>query len=268
MARHHPTPLRFAVTLALIFALPSGPALASPGSNAGRTQTAELTSAAPASDVLRITELHHGEELIMPPPVRKKFGYSTSAPYWSAVAITDARDYDLSLYEDAQNTHLLARSNFKIGTEFVVVDSNRHHAPAPFYPTVTGDGTGPNYTIEIDTDDTTLRSAIPLQVPMTNRDLVAIQDTFLKAGGRYTFTVSANPDQNPSLYLMQSTDSEFSWYQGRRDAVAKARLAPIGKPERIKFTAPATGWYGLVLINVNGLGSGTYTIVRTGPKGL
>jgi hypothetical protein len=206
--------------------------------------------------------LEHGQELVLPPTRRQKFSYDVTNPYWSVVAISDARDYDLSLYSDPQNSMLLARSSETAGSEYVVVDSNHAPLPATYYPTVTGDGAGPNYTIEIDTDKSELTSA-PLDVPMTNRDLVTIHDTLLRAGVKYTFRVSAEPDQNPSLYLMQSDRRDWrTWYQDRGQAVAQARQNPQGVPETFTYTAPRGGWYGVVLVNVKGLGSGVYRITR------
>jgi hypothetical protein len=231
--------------------------------SAPSTRSGDASSSAIPTDEQSIITLKHGEELILPPSQRRKFQYDATVNFWSVVAVTDAPYNDLALYADKQNTELLAKSTEGKGSEFIVVDSNHAPLPVTYYPTVTGDGSGPNYTIEIDSDGTQLGSQ-PLDVPMSNRDLVTIQDTALQAGATYRFTVSAEPDQNPSLYLMQSDRHDYrTWFQARHDNVAEANRLGPGEPESFTYKAPEGGWYAVVLVNVKGMGSGVYHITRT-----
>jgi len=257
----------FLLATSLVLTATAGAAAAAAPPAPSPGATTDTSAAVPSAEDQAIITLRHGEELTLPPAERQKFSYTAKATYWSVVGMSEAASYDLSLWADPQNTVLLARSKAKTGPEFVVVDSNRAPTPRTYYPTVTGDNPDVTYSIEIDTNSTQLVSGVPLVVPMTGKDLIAVQDTHLLAGGKYKFTVSAEPDQNPALYLMRSIAGETrTWYQDRQQAVAKALSMPDGKPETFTYTAPATGWYGLVLTNnTRGAGSGVYTITRSGP---
>jgi hypothetical protein len=99
---------------------------------------------------------------------------------------------------------------------------------------------------------------------MAAGDVVQVRDTLLHQGQEVTIEVDpATAGQNPELYLMGSTAGQPNTYvRGRAQAVAQSTGGGAGATETITFTAPDTGFYGVVVINRSG--SGSYELSRQG----
>jgi hypothetical protein len=188
----------------------------------------------------------------------EKYVYDTEFIYWSATALrSEGGKPSLSLYADEDGSTLLAKSNEKRKkTEFVVVDSNHAPVPTTYFPKATSKGG--DSTVELDKDAVILFDDEPMDIPMSASDVVVVTDVFLEDGFEYTLQVTGSGDAG--LYLMQSDAADSStWYQARKDAIAKSDKKGPGKPESVSI-AGTGDWYGLVLINNSG--SGTYTLSK------
>jgi hypothetical protein len=92
--------------------------------------------------------------------------------------------------------------------------------------------------------------------------VVAVRDVYLTAGVQETFKVTAgNAGQDAELFVLGSNATSSTWIRSRANAAAAASGAGPGGAELIGYTAPTSGWYGLVLVNKGG--SGTYSVNRT-----
>jgi hypothetical protein len=98
---------------------------------------------------------------------------------------------------------------------------------------------------------------------MAAGDVVQVRDTLLHAGQEVTIEVDpATAGQNPELYLMGSTPGQPGTYiRNRAQAVARSIGGGAGATETITYTAPADGFYGVVVIN---RGAGGYELSRHG----
>lgn len=169
-------------------------------------------------------------------------------------------DQDLRVYDDRAQTQLLA-SSVVLGNDvdFVAVDSNRRPL-GDYYPQVSRFTGGDGYRIELAQGSGLLTGSE--QVPMGTGEVVAVRDTVLTQGQETTITVTpSDASQDPELFLLGSTGDQTTWVQSRGAAVASATGGGAGTAEHITFTAPATGVYGVVVLNRTG--GGTYTLART-----
>jgi hypothetical protein len=201
-----------------------------------------------------------------PTPTPHNYGFSTTANYWSVVAVRppvgSTVDYDLDLFDDRPQSTLLASSaDGGSRVDFVAVDSNRR-ALGDYYPRVRQfSGTG-NYRVQLAQGGTTLPAATSQALTMGSADVVAVRDSFLTAGSSATFTVSSSGTGDAELFVLGSKSGDSStWVRGRGSALAGANAAGPGGLEQVTLTAPEDGWYGVVLVNKSG--SGTYTLTRS-----
>jgi hypothetical protein len=201
-----------------------------------------------------------------PTPTPHNYGFSTTANYWSVVAVRppvgSTVDYDLDVFDDRPQSSFLAGSTFGSSTvDFVAVDSNRR-ALGDYYPRVRQfSGTG-NYRVQLAQGGTTLPAATSQALTMGSADVVAVRDSFLTAGSSATFSVSSSGTGDAELFVMGSKSGDSStWVSGRISALAGANAAGPGGLEQVTVTAPEDGWYGVVLVNKSG--SGSYTLTRS-----
>jgi hypothetical protein len=99
----------------------------------------------------------------------------------------------------------------------------------------------------------------------TNQN-VEVRDVFLNAGQK--IKVTAQPKafgQLPQVFLMASDPNDSStWVRGRGSAAASGLPTGQNQPATTPlFTAPRTGWYGIVLINKHPQVAGDYTMTVT-----
>jgi hypothetical protein len=186
------------------------------------------------------------------------FSFNTTTSYWSVTAVRPpaGADYDLTLFDDrALSQPLGASLSAGSSVDFVAVDTNRRPA-GDYFPRVNRfSGTGA-YQMELAQGSATLTTT-PQSVTMGAQEVVAVRDVYLAAGQSVTLRVAtSNPGQDPELLLMGSDQATAAtWVRPRAAAAASSVLAGPGATEQIVYTAPTTGWYGLVLVKTR-LGPG------------
>jgi hypothetical protein len=201
--------------------------------------------------------------LTRPRPVPPhNFGYNTSTIYWSVVALRPpaGSDYDLSLFDDRNQTTFLTSSAWGGSTvDLVVVDSNLR-ALGDYYPRVNlFSGAGNPYQIEL-AQGAQIVGIGASTVTMGSSNIAAVRDTFLTAGVPVTINVTpTNGGQNPELFLFgDDPAAPATFVQTRSSAVASSTFNGAGVAEQFTYTPTRTGWFGVAVINT--AGSGNYTL--------
>ncbi|MEU7478336.1 hypothetical protein AB0A63_20290 [Lentzea sp. NPDC042327] len=200
-----------------------------------------------------------------PTPVPHNFSFNTTTNAWSVVALRSpaGADYDLRVYDDKAQTVQKGASLAAGVVDFVAINSNSGTTPlGDFYPRVNASsGTG-GYSLELAQGSTTLPAASAQSIAMSSTKVVAVRDTSLTAGVPVTIKVTpGSASQDAELFLVGSVAGQSATYVRSRTSVAAgAAVGGPGAVETITFTPPATGWYGVVLVNK--AGSGTYTLQR------
>jgi hypothetical protein len=208
-------------------------------------------------------------ELTRPAPTPHRYGYHTTSPFWSALAIRPSAgsDYDLELYDNPHQGTLLGQSSLLSDVpDYVMVDSNRRPL-GDYHAEVPAAGSSGRYQVELAQGVDALLDGSQT-VSMNAGDVITVRDTLLEAGVPTFFRVApSNAGQDPELLLHAQTAGTTSPVQGRAWAVAAGSGAGPGRPEALSHTSPAREWEGLVLVNK--AGSGTYTLYRdtTPPTG-
>ncbi|OKI56037.1 hypothetical protein [Micromonospora sp. CB01531] len=191
------------------------------------------------------------------------FGYSTSSPYWSVVALKpNSGDLDLQLWDDrGQGAYLAGSAQGGTNVDFVAVDSNRR-ALGDYYPRVVNYSGGGGYRIEL-AQGTVVLNAGSSTITMGTNNVVTVRDTYLTAGVPVTISVATtNTGQDAELFVLDSDPANAgSWIRSRSAAVATATSGGAGATETITFTPARSAWYGVVVINK--AGSGNYTLTRS-----
>lgn len=172
--------------------------------------------------------------------------------YWNAVAIRPLGvDYGLALYDTETYANLLVSSTHTIGqVGYVLVDGN--HVPAQaLYPKVTQRSGRGNYHIERGFSFGNLGLGPNGPFTMRVEGLVQLWDVWLISGTTYTFRVQpASGEADLSVRLHQSTfENSTTWFQDWGDAVASADSRGKDEAEYFSYTAPASDWYGFLVIN-------------------
>ena len=198
-----------------------------------------------------------------PIPTPHNYGYNTTTIYWSAVAVRPpaGSDYDLTLYDDRNQTVALAGSAFGGSTiDFVVVDSNLR-ALGDYYPRAYVFAGSGSYSLELAQGAQILATGSQT-VTMGAAEIVAVRDSFLTAGVPVTFTVTpTNGGQDPELFVFGDDPAvPSSFVKGRPSATVASTVNGAGAAESVTFTPTRSGWYGVVVTNKTG--SGNYTLTR------
>ncbi|MBB4965537.1 hypothetical protein [Saccharothrix violaceirubra] len=195
--------------------------------------------------------------------VPHNFGFTTTVAFWQVVAVRpDGGEQNLELFDDRNQTRSLGTGNQPgADTEFIAVDSNRR-ALGDYYPRVTQAGGAGGYRIELAQGTTQLIDRETFR--MAAGDVVVVRDVLLHQGREVTIAVDpATTGQNPELYLVGSVPGQPDTYvRNRAQAVAQSTGGGAGATETITFTAPSTGFYGVVVINRSG--GGSYELSRQG----
>jgi hypothetical protein len=203
------------------------------------------------------------------------YTFDQSEFYWSGVGVRgDAgSDWDLEAYEPVTFgsgrypicfSGPLAGSFASDGVDFVVGDFNIGHT----FPVVPGSGYGIRAfryagagqgTVEWDTGadqiskDCGTGGNCGARSPNSWDGMLDVWDVFLFGGRTYSFDFTRTGSADIRLLLFGSTGTTGTFFVPR-----SARLFETTDPSH-SFTAPDTGWYGVALVNDNGL-SGTYTV--------
>lgn len=188
------------------------------------------------------------------------YRFETTARFWAVVAVRPpaSADYDLSLYEDREQTRMLAFSGQGAGvTDFVVVNSNRRDTGV-YYPRVSRQAGSGDYRIEADETEGIFTGS-PTVTLGANR-LSAVWDICQSGSERATYTVTPSDlGQDAELFVFDADQAGSDNVTNRSAATASSTAAGPGLPESVTVTLPE-GCHGLVL--VNRAGSGTYTITK------
>jgi hypothetical protein len=97
-------------------------------------------------------------------------------------------------------------------------------------------------------------------VAMGSGDVITIRDTYLTAGVPTVLRATpSNTSQDAELFVLGSSSAATA-VRSRSNAVAVASATGPGGVEQLTYTAPVSGWYGVVLLNKSG--SGVYTVLR------
>jgi len=194
--------------------------------------------------------------------------------FWSGVAVfgTGGGDWDLEQF-DQGGTGLgtyptcfglpLAGSYGMTGTDFVVSNFNDLHTP----PGVFGirayrySGAG---GAKIEWDDGQDQMVLGTPISKTNSsDLLDVWDIPLTAGVAYTFDFSHSPASDFKVLLFSSFGSPGYYYVVPRTERVMETGGRYGT-----YTAPSTEYYGVAIVNDNGV-AGDYTLtVRSGIVGV
>jgi hypothetical protein len=202
--------------------------------------------------------------LSRPTPTPHNFSYNTNTVYWSVVAVRPpaGADYDLTVYDDRNQTVFLGSSAYGSSTiDFVAVDSNRR-ALGDYYPRVNQFAGSGTYTVQLAQGASVLNTGSST-VSMGSANVVLVRDAFLTAGVPVTLSVApTNVGQDPELFLMgDDPASSGTWVRGRPNALASSSGNGPGVTETITFTPTISAWYGVVVTNKQG--SGNYTLTRS-----
>jgi hypothetical protein len=184
--------------------------------------------------------------------------FAQDAPYWSAVGIRppSGQDWDLWVYESAPFgtcvDGLLAASRRTTGVDIVVGDFN-HNATGFYYVTADRFSAGTSSaTVEWDDNTSLLVINAPLVSRSTNSsDVLECWDVLLQAGVNYR--IQFNPAGSANLRVLLFRNPASTTYWATRNA------ATIESGASFNYTAPATDYYGIVVLNDNGQ-SGSYTL--------
>jgi hypothetical protein len=186
------------------------------------------------------------------------YSFNQQDTYWTVVgthAVSPSADWDLSAYQNAQGGAapacfggLLTTSQNGAGTtDFVIGDFN-----------VPGDAVGTYYFhpyryggesdawTEWDGGADQIIVGNPFtHTAMTDSDFVRCWDVFLTAGQQYTIEFLHDAGINAKVLLFQSNNAPYWVY--RASAVLQSATSTT-------FTAPASDFYGLVVVNDGGSG--------------
>ena len=204
-----------------------------------------------------------GASLRRPAPGPHNYALTTTRRGWSVVALRPANgdDLDLGLFDDRVQRQLLALSREGGDRiDFVAIDSNQGRRPLPddYYPQVTGFGeTGP-YDLQL--ADPGLGLLTERVVPVARDDVATVLDTYLCAFDPIRLRVVPLDDQtlDPELFLMRSTDQQAVQSRVMAERTASDQ-GPFGT-EVLTYTPTASGWYGIVVTQKAGAGTGGYLV--------
>ena len=183
-----------------------------------------------------------------------------SAPYWTGVGasctyapfVVEVNSSGTGGVLGVCQSGLLARSAATEPAQFVVGDFN-HNPYATYYVRTHYPGTvAPLEWVDWDAGSDGINvGAAPVHNAFTAHDVLDVYDAFLTAGQLYSlyFTHAATVDAKAMVFRNPAAGT----YWAPRSA---AMYATSGHGS---FTAPSTGWYGIVIVNDN-QGSGDYQV--------
>ena len=186
------------------------------------------------------------------PFLAEHYSFNQQAIYWTAAAVRKpGEDWDMAVYSSPCQAGPLASSTYVAGTtDFVIGDFN-HNAFGPYYVySYKYSGTGGARTEWDDGTDAAFVNG-PYNMRSTDaNDLIEVWDVFLTAGTTYGFEFSYF-GANSKLLVFQNPSSGTYW-AGRSARVLETQALITN------YTAPASDWYGVVVVNDDG-GSGGYS---------
>lgn len=196
--------------------------------------------------------------------IMERYRFDTNTPFWSVVAVRPASGGSTNLFLlDNPNADLLnASTRAGPAINFVAVDSNRRPF-GDYYVWATHPVNGPvgtNYQVELAQGRDILGANSSQTVFMGTDDVVVVRDTLLFAGQTVRFLVlRTNGSQNPDLFIMGSDPNDATTWTPSADGAAASATSGLDF-EDLTFTAPTSGFYGVVVVNA--AGAGNYNLLR------
>jgi len=179
------------------------------------------------------------------------YRFTQGAIYWSAVAVRNpAADWDIAVYQQGLGgtgdncfNGILANSVNVSGVDFVIGDFN--HNPLGTYYVYSYRYSGPGNAVT-EWDDGV--DALTINGNWIDRttgadDVIEVWDVFLESGTTYTFDFSRNGPADSKMLLFRNPGATY--WVGRN-----ARL--LETTGTTTYTAPASDWYGVAVVNDNG----------------
>jgi len=213
--------------------------------------------AAPARAVCTYTGLASGSpvNIVGSPGL---FSVSQGNNYWMAVGTRPlgGDDWDIQMYSStaADPTCVsgqVAASSRTSGADFVIGDFNVN-ALGTYYPRVTKFSGSNSAQVEWDDGADLIRTNGPAVAgSMGATSVLVCYDVYLTSGSTYTFTLGNSGSADLRVLLFRNALGGTFW-TNRNGAEFEATTVH-------NYTAPGTGYYGVVILNDNG-GSSSYTL--------
>ncbi len=180
------------------------------------------------------------------------FTINQPSNFWTAVAVMSpsGTDWDISLWQDTYTypgcvTNILAGSSYGGSvTDFVVADYNHNPFGTRYVEVNRYAGSG-NAELEWNASN----GVLPLNGPYVTLPFgtgVYVYDVWLEAGVEYGFTIDCTGSADLHMYLFRNATTGACW-KARIDAEFDINQGTV------YYAAPATDYYGLVVVNHNGL---------------
>jgi len=179
---------------------------------------------------------------------------------WTAVGLRGNQYWEMSVYRLASGnpigtcfSDVLAGTSSKYGEVGVVVGDFSYNAPGTYYVRTRYPNdwyNGPGYVQWDDGPDPLSVNGMVTHGAMSSIDIVRAWDVYLEAGRTYHLTFSPSGADLKLLLFRNPGASEY--WAGRNDKV-------LSTATDADYTAPASGHYGVVIVNDNGA-AGTYAV--------
>ena len=184
--------------------------------------------------------------------------FNQSIAFWSVVAVrpSGSDDWDIRQYQTTAAyptcvATMLASSSRTTGVDFVIGDYN-HDPFGSYYLSVNRFAGSSNAQVEWDQSSGVLFANDPyVNVSVGSSDIARVYDLYLYAGQSYTFNFAPSGSASLSLLLFRNAAGGNLW-TGR-----SAREFEV--TSSTTYTAPSSGWYGVVVVNDNGL-TGSFSL--------
>ncbi|MFO7653451.1 MAG: FlgD immunoglobulin-like domain containing protein [Candidatus Krumholzibacteriia bacterium] len=177
------------------------------------------------------------------------FNYDPNANYWSVIASRthSPTDSDIYLFADASYTQALESStNYASGVEFIAVDYNHATRNRDHFRVVKDAGTDSHRNEwEHDADILTTFSDT-----WGSTHVARVWDVYIPGGENWFFRQyqEATAALDAGIYVMRSQGGDN--YVRRGDFAAASNFrAPSAGGEWMNYVAPASDWYGVVMID-------------------
>jgi hypothetical protein len=184
--------------------------------------------------------------------------YSTRFMYWSVIAVRPpSAGWQMSLSVLYSGGRLWSQPTDD-GVNLIAVDSNMGRRTFDEYHALASYNNGPPtppgpYTIMV-AQGPKMAYTGTNTINYPNGSFVAVRDLYINAGQQ--ITVFMNPTDLGYLYGSDPANSA-TWVQARNSASARTTLGIM------QYTAPRSGFYGLVLVNRRGVATSTVWITAS-----
>ena len=186
------------------------------------------------------------------------YQFPQSNVFWTAVGVRPdpGSDWDIGIYQSTAAfptcvATLLGNSTRGSGVDFVIGDFN-HNPTGTYYVAASHFSGSGNGKVEWDDGPDLLTVNAPvLQQSTDATNVLQVWDTYLVKDSTYSFEFSHSGAADTHLLLFRNAGGGTLW-EGRN-------AAEWDVTNSTQYTAPSTGYYGVVVVNDNG-GVGTFGV--------